>query len=184
MKVTLESYLLEDKNRVAAEFNQHLILDHEKMENEFSRVMGLVNQSIKEGRTTVVYTRRERLDLNTGNAEDELKVAADISRYLTRIVEELKVKPAFIVAKGGITSSDIGVKGLKISRGWVLGQIRPGIPVWEADENSRFSLNWNLNREISEKGGRDHGSEEKADSGSAFRRWKRSWTGVSGKTGR
>ena len=48
------------------------------------------------------------------------------------------VKPAFIVAKGGITSSDIGVKGLKISRGWVLGQIRPGIPVWEADENSRF----------------------------------------------
>lgn len=61
-------YLLEDKNRVAAEFNQHLILDHEKMENEFSRVMGLVNQSIKEGRTTVVYTRRERLDLNTGNA--------------------------------------------------------------------------------------------------------------------
>lgn len=41
-------------------------------------------------------------------------------------------------AKGGITSSDIGVKGLKISRGWVLGQIRPGIPVWEADENSRF----------------------------------------------
>ena len=130
--------LLEDKNRVAVEFNQHLILDHEKMENEFSRVMGLVNQSIKEGRTTVVYTRRERLDLNTGNAEDELKVATDISRYLTRIVEELKVKPAFIVAKGGITSSDIGVKGLKISRGWVLGQIRPGIPVWEADENSRF----------------------------------------------
>ena len=108
------------------------------MENEFSRVMGLVNQFIEEGRTTVVYTRRERLDLNTGNAEDELKVATDISRYLTRIVEELKVKPAFIVAKGGITSSDIGVKGLKISRGWVLGLIRPGIPVWEADENSRF----------------------------------------------
>ena len=130
--------LLEDKNRAAVEFNQHLILDHEKMENEFSRVMGLVNQFIEEGRTTVVYTRRERLDLNTGNAEDELKVATDISRYLTRIVEELKVKPAFIVAKGGITSSDIGVKGLKISRGWVLGQIRPGIPVWEADENSRF----------------------------------------------
>ena len=75
------------------------------------RVMGLVNQFIEEGRTTVVYTRRERLDLNTGNAEDELKIATDISRYLTRIVEELKVKPAFIVAKGGITSSDIGVKG-------------------------------------------------------------------------
>ncbi len=130
--------LLSDPKRMAVEFNQHLILDHEKMEKEFERVMGLVNRYINEGHTTVVYTRRKRLDLNTGNAEDELKIATDISWYLTRIVKELKAKPAFIVAKGGITSSDIGVKGLGISRGWVLGQVRPGIPVWAADENSRF----------------------------------------------
>lgn len=130
--------LLSDPKRMAVEFNQHLILDHEKMEKEFERVMGLVNRYINEGHTTVVYTRRKRLDLNTGNAEDELKIATDISWYLTRIVKELKAKPAFIVAKGGITSSDIGVKGLGISRGWVLGQVRPGIPVWAADENSRL----------------------------------------------
>ena len=32
--------LLSDPKRMAVEFNQHLILDHEKMEKEFERVMG------------------------------------------------------------------------------------------------------------------------------------------------
>lgn len=54
--------LLSDPKRMAVEFNQHLILDHEKMEKEFERVMGLVNWYINEGHTTVVYTRRKRLD--------------------------------------------------------------------------------------------------------------------------
>ena len=43
-----------------------------------------------------------------------------------------------MVAKGGITSSDVGVKALRTRRAWVLGQIRPGIPVWRTDEESRF----------------------------------------------
>ena len=45
---------------------------------------------------------------------------------------------AFVVAKGGITSSDVGTKALKVKRARVLGQIRPGIPVWQTGEESRF----------------------------------------------
>lgn len=39
--------------------------------------------------------------------------------------------PAFVLAKGGITSSDVGVKALAVRRAMVRGQIAPGIPVWE-----------------------------------------------------
>ncbi len=50
----------------------------------------------------------------------------------------LKVEPAFVIAKGGITSSDVGVKALKVKKARVLGQIRPGIPVWQTGEESKF----------------------------------------------
>ena len=47
-------------------------------------------------------------------------------------------EPAFIIAKGGITSSDVGTKALKVKKANVLGQICPGIPVWETDDGSKF----------------------------------------------
>ena len=42
------------------------------------------------------------------------------------------------MAQGGITSSDIGTKALAVRKARVLGQIRPGIPVWETGKESRF----------------------------------------------
>ena len=48
------------------------------------------------------------------------------------------MEPSFIIAKGGITSSDIGTKALGVKRALVLGQILPGIPVWQTDPGSRF----------------------------------------------
>ena len=49
----------------------------------------------------------------------------------------LKLRPSFVVAKGGITSSDVGTKALKVKRADVIGQIRPGIPVWRTGGESR-----------------------------------------------
>jgi uncharacterized protein YgbK (DUF1537 family) len=43
-----------------------------------------------------------------------------------------------LIAKGGITSSDVATKGLGIQRALVMGQILPGVPVWQADQSSRF----------------------------------------------
>jgi uncharacterized protein YgbK (DUF1537 family) len=42
------------------------------------------------------------------------------------------------VAKGGITSSDIATEGLGVKSALVLGQVRPGIPLWRLGEESRF----------------------------------------------
>lgn len=43
-----------------------------------------------------------------------------------------------LVAKGGITSSDVATAGLGMKRAMVLGQILPGIPVWRLGSESRF----------------------------------------------
>jgi uncharacterized protein YgbK (DUF1537 family) len=39
----------------------------------------------------------------------------------------LSAKPAWVVAKGGITSHDVAVRGLGIRRAEVLGQLLPGM---------------------------------------------------------
>lgn len=61
-----------------------------------------------------------------------------ISDALTSLVADLTVRPAFVLAKGGITSSDVGVKALRVHCARVRGQIAPGVPVWETGEESTF----------------------------------------------
>lgn len=120
------------------EFNQHLVTDEALFSAELHRVIETAEDRIRKGQTVVVHTRRDRFDLNTSNKEDELKVAIKISDALTSVVSELQCKPAFIIAKGGITSSDIGTKALRVKKALVLGQILPGIPVWQIQQESKF----------------------------------------------
>ena len=41
----------------------------------------------------------------------------------------IRATPAFVVAKGGITSNDVAVKSLGVRRADVLGQVVAGVPV-------------------------------------------------------
>jgi len=120
------------------EFNQHLVLDKIGLLKEVDRVVAKVEQIIKEGRTVVVYTKRERFDLETDNKEKQLACSVEISDAVTSIIGRLSSRPNFIIAKGGITSSDVGTKALHVKRATVMGQIKPGIPVWRTDQNSKF----------------------------------------------
>lgn len=120
------------------EFDVHLVLDPEKFEKELDRVVETTNKLILNGTNVAVYTRRERLDLGEGKQEEELKLSVKISDAVTSIVKRLEVRPSYIIAKGGITSSDIGTNGLEVKRATVAGQIRPGIPVWTTDHESKF----------------------------------------------
>ncbi len=61
-----------------------------------------------------------------------------ISDFLVEIVRNLPFQPAYLVAKGGITSHDILTKGLEIERARVLGQILPGVPAVRTGADNRF----------------------------------------------
>jgi uncharacterized protein YgbK (DUF1537 family) len=130
--------LLEKPGIGAVEFNTHLVLEEEPFAAEIRRVQGLADQSLREGKTTVIFTSRRRFDLNTGSREDELRVSMKIAAAVTSFVANLKEKPRFIIAKGGITSSEIGTAALKVRKALVLGQVLPGIPVWLTGPESRF----------------------------------------------
>ena len=84
------------------------------------------------------YTRRKLLSLVSDTKESALLRSVKISGGVQRLVGELNITPAFVVAKGGITSSDVAVKALGVRHALVMGQIRPGVPVWRTGAESRF----------------------------------------------
>lgn len=120
------------------EFDVHLVLYPDKFEAEIQRIIEKSEELIRKGQTVAVYTKRERLDLGENKKEEELKLSVKISDAVTSIVKRLEVRPSFIIAKGGITSSDIGTNGLSVKRATVAGQIKPGIPVWLTGSESKF----------------------------------------------
>ncbi|WP_312641341.1 four-carbon acid sugar kinase family protein [Hydrogenoanaerobacterium sp.] len=120
------------------EFNQHLVLGEGGLAQEVKRVVALAEEKIKTGKTVAVYTRRDRFDLPTSDKDAQLRVSVEISDAVTSIVGKLTVRPNFIIAKGGITSSDVGTKALQVKRAIVMGQIQPGIPVWMTGSESKF----------------------------------------------
>ncbi len=93
-------------------------------------------ENLSRGQTTAIYTSRDVLDL--GDAEKNLAASVNISDALTSIVRRLNVRPKFLIAKGGITSADVGTKGLGVKRALVLGQVAAGVPVWRLGAESKF----------------------------------------------
>ena len=118
------------------EFNHLLVLDTPRLEEELQRIIRETEDAIRHGMTVAVYTGRKRFD--AGSEAESLRVSVQISDALTSIVRRLSVQPAFLIAKGGITSSDVGTKGLSVRRALVLGQVAPGIPVWQTGAESKF----------------------------------------------
>lgn len=119
------------------EMNTDLVLEG-RLEEEVKRIISQCEKIIELGNTMVIYTKRQLLVMENDTKEKALLRSVEISYAVQKVVGELKVKPSFIIAKGGITSSDIGVKALKVKQALVLGQAQPGIPVWKTDEKSKF----------------------------------------------
>lgn len=120
------------------EMNSDLVLTEGALDQEVERILAVSGQCIREGTTVAVYTKRQLLEVENDTKEAALIRSVKISDAVQSLVGKLKVTPAFVVAKGGITSSDVGTKALAVKRANVLGQIRPGIPVWQTGEESRF----------------------------------------------
>jgi uncharacterized protein YgbK (DUF1537 family) len=74
----------------------------------------------------LLYTSR---DVVAGrDATDSLTIARTVSAALSRIVRDaLAARPAWVIAKGGITSHDVMLHGLGIRRAKVAGQLFPGM---------------------------------------------------------
>jgi uncharacterized protein YgbK (DUF1537 family) len=105
--------------------------DPDRAAGHVAEVVARAAAALAEG-TVVVSTSRT---LVTGADGDEsLAIARLVSASLVSVVRELveRARPAFVVAKGGITSSDIATEALGIVRGIARGTLLPGIvSLWQ-----------------------------------------------------
>ena len=108
------------------------------LKSETRRVTALAEAAMRGGKTAVVYTSRALIAPPGASPEDLLRISVSISDALTAVVSSLSLRPRFLIAKGGITSSDVGVKALGVRRAAVKGQAAPGIPVWQTGAESLF----------------------------------------------
>lgn len=104
--------------------------------HEIATAITDITGALAAGRDVVLFTSRK---LIVGeDAAASLAIGRTVSQSLVAVVKGLATAPRFLVAKGGITSSDIATKGLNTSRAFVLGPIIPGVPVWRLGDDSRF----------------------------------------------
>ena len=119
-----------------AEVSVDALLDETRRMDEIKRVAELADVAIGQEREMVIYTGR---DIVTGDtAESSLSIGQKVSAGLIAILDNITNRPRYILAKGGITSSDVATQGLKVKRAMVSGQILPGVPVWRLGEESRW----------------------------------------------
>ena len=120
------------------EFQVNTVFEENGLEKEVERTVKAAEEKILSGRTVVIYTSRQLLAPENMTPEEKLHISVKISNAVTSIIGKLSVKPKFIFAKGGITSSDVGTKALRVKKARVMGQVKKGIPVWMTGEESKF----------------------------------------------
>ena len=120
------------------ELDASLVKDEEAFAKAVDDCIKIEEECIAAGQTVCVYTSRALITADTGDKEDELRLSVKISDAVQSLVGRLSVVPSFVIAKGGITSSDVGTKALAVQKANVLGQIKPGIPVWQTGPESKF----------------------------------------------
>jgi uncharacterized protein YgbK (DUF1537 family) len=88
----------------------------------------------RSGATADVVIRTSRKLVTGADAADSLVIARTVSAALVKAVHDVvaTIRPKFVVAKGGITSSDVATVGLEITRAWSRGTLLPGmVSLWE-----------------------------------------------------
>lgn len=91
---------------------------------------------LRQRKDVAVYT--SRLLVHGQTPVENLRIGNKISAFLVQLVKQLSITPRFLIAKGGITSHDIAVKGLGISRAVIKGLVLKGVPVWQTGTEALF----------------------------------------------
>jgi uncharacterized protein YgbK (DUF1537 family) len=128
--------LMEVADVVAVEVDVPALLNEATRAATITAARQATAAALRRGETPVVYTSRRVAA--APDPEGQLAISRSISAALVELVAGLAERPGWIVAKGGITSSDVGTAALGARRPLVLGQIRPGIPVWRLGPETRF----------------------------------------------
>lgn len=112
------------------------VRDETLFQKEIEFISKQVNQHLSEDKNVVFHTSRKIIKGNT--KAESLAIVNNVSSGVISIIKNLKHQPKYIIAKGGITSSDVATKGLNVKRAFTIGQALKGVPVWKLGNETKF----------------------------------------------
>ncbi|CRL17812.1 Fatty oxidation complex, alpha subunit FadB [Penicillium camemberti] len=109
-------------------------------------IIARASTDLQDGKDVLVMTSRDLVTLDsinswkseTSNQITNLDINNLAANALVHIVRHLSVCPRYLLAKGGVTSSDAATAGIAIKRAKVLGQAAPGVPIWWCQREEDF----------------------------------------------
>lgn len=109
-----------------------LVLDSARIitgEEADEHIAELIDRAVEALATRTIILRTSRAMLSGFDPDTALAHARAISSAIVAVVHGVasRITPRFVVAKGGITSSDVASRGLEIRRATVVGPMLPGI---------------------------------------------------------
>jgi len=117
------------------EVNVTSLVDDGARAREIEAVVQQAESALRSGADVAIST--SRTVVTTRGSADSLSIAQRVSHSLATVVRTIRGRPRYVLAKGGITASDVATKGLGVRRAVVEGQIFPGVPVWRLSPESR-----------------------------------------------
>jgi uncharacterized protein YgbK (DUF1537 family) len=120
---------------IELELDVPTLLDDAARNEHVDNIAGQAASLLRQNEADSDVVIRTSRNLITGDdAVHSLVIARTVSGALVGTVREIvsQIRPAFVLAKGGITSSDTATEGLGIRRAWCRGTMLPGIvSLWE-----------------------------------------------------
>ncbi|CAO2657801.1 Nn.00g070610.m01.CDS01 [Neocucurbitaria sp. VM-36] len=120
-------------NLTTVELDVNKLLESEATrEGELQRALNTAARYIYHPKDVLIMTSR---DVIVGADEvSSLDIGSVVAAALVTFLTRLDTKPRYVIAKGGITSSDMATKALGMKRAMIVGQAAAGVPLWRCDE--------------------------------------------------
>lgn len=102
--------------------------------NDEEHLASIVDRAVDALGRGDVAVHTSRLLRKTDDADESLDISRRVSAAVVSVVQQVlaRIRPRFVIAKGGITSSDVAAHGLGIRHAIVRGPMLPGIvSLWE-----------------------------------------------------
>ncbi|OJD34427.1 putative oxidoreductase ygbj protein [Diplodia corticola] len=113
---------------------EKLLASPESSAETIAHAITVAEREIARRQDVLVMTSRK---LVVGeDAKKSLDIGSIVADALVKFLQQLKIKPRYVIAKGGITSSDMATKGLNMKKAMIVGQAAAGIPLWRCDEET------------------------------------------------
>ncbi|KUO22079.1 four-carbon acid sugar kinase family protein [Streptomyces dysideae] len=107
------------------------LLDPATRDSHIEEIAATAAAALQHADTVI---RTTRTVVTAADPDESLAISRSVSAALVEAVRLITAaqRPAFVIAKGGITSSDTATHGLEIRRAWARGTLLPGIvSLWQ-----------------------------------------------------